>query len=154
MNINFYNKKKEKISKDFDFISFYGRTHGNYLNQPLIRNFFLEELNFESSPFEFKIPFKDKSKDLIYLSNRLKKTFNIVFSPTYDLFQKIDKKSPYGVVSEKNFTAMKNLYEELLNQIYKNSHKVTTEEFIDDIKKISCDLHKLCGNITNKSYNT
>jgi hypothetical protein len=54
-----------------------------------------------------------------------------------------------------NSVVVKDICEDMsnyLNQIYSYSHKMTTEEFIDDMRNISCDLHKLCGNITNKIY--
>jgi hypothetical protein len=34
-----------------------------------------------------------------------------------------------------------------LREIYFNSEKTTTEEFIDEFKNITCSLHKLLNNI-------
>jgi hypothetical protein len=37
-----------------------------------------------------------------------------------------------------------------LREIYFNSEKTTTEEFIDEFKNITCSLHKLLNNIYKK----
>ena len=123
LKINFVSTNNLKLNKNFDYISFYRLTNSGYLNQPKIRQFFINKLNFKSEPFTFFLNLDYKSKNITHLSNYLKKTYNIIFSPTYDLKSKIDKKSKYGVISKNTFQMLDELYKNLLCEIEKRKIK-------------------------------
>lgn len=117
----------DQYNKDTSFlkISF---TKGNKVNgkffadSEVIRKFFLEKLNFESKPINFSIENFIKNnpdrKDLVSLKKILKENFTIIFYPTYDEFLRYEKKSrKFGVISEKNFKYLEDIYISILNEI-------------------------------------
>tara|TARA_Y100000741_G_scaffold338066_2_gene297855 strand:- start:1098 stop:2240 length:1143 start_codon:yes stop_codon:yes gene_type:complete len=81
------------------------------------KDIFLNKFKFKSKQIDLKLFYKKKNYS--ELEKKLKKTFNLVFYPTYDLDQKFEdnKLRKRGVISKKNFQKLNNFYNELNSEL-------------------------------------
>jgi len=122
----FLEKENEKITNN---ISYARISNGRKLSH-MTRSFFQDQMKLKSLPIKYNFAINySKHPELMSLKMSLKKTFNIVFSPTFDLNQKVEDSSRrYGVISKENFDKLENLYLEIQNRVI--------DENIHDIKFI------------------
>ena len=123
-----------------------------------ILNFFIKELKFVSEPINFSIKEnlnKNKErKELLSLEKVLKQNFIIIFYPTFDQFLRFEKKQrKFGVISEKNFKYMEEIYLNILNEIKeKKINKIKIILF--NKKSLNWPINEHCIDLRNfEDYN-
>lgn len=117
----------ENIGKGVSYV--YISNKGEAISH-FVRSFFQDKLGFESLPIRYNYPLNyEQHPELLSLKKCLVGSFNIVFSPTFDLNLKVEPPSrKYGVISHANFEKLEKLYLDIQGRI--------SREKITDIKII------------------
>jgi len=151
-------KKNDKYQKHSSYLKI-SYTQGYKINgkefshPENILNFFIKELKFVSEPINFSIKEnlnKNKErKELLSLEKVLKQNFIIIFYPTFDKFLRFEKKQrKFGVISEKNFKYMEEIYLNILNEIKeKKINKIKIVLF--NKKSLNWPINEHCIDLRN-----
>ena len=156
-------KKNDKYQKHSSYLKI-SYTQGYKINgkefshPENILNFFIKELKFVSEPINFSIKEnlnKNKErKELLSLEKVLKQNFIIIFYPTFDQFLRFEtKQRKFGVISEKNFKYMEEIYLNILNEIKeKKINKIKIVLF--NKKSLNWPINEHCIDLRNfENYN-